>query len=270
MKKIGKKAIIEFLKKNYNLEEEYEKNYGDSFNTIETGFQELVRVYLEYTVNWIWPTRIETCIALQKVALRRYLSELGKNPSDKDNILEFIKGEKKTSNKKYHPHQWHLGSFYKETAEILADDFINFYKNELPYLKDFEEVYESLDRIKNQREDIRRVVDGETRKLGFGQVCLYDTSLRMVYCFVNGEESHSLIPHTYVYLHAKPFRNARLLKKMGIIKGEISHRTKTDILQNIFNPHIMHPIDIENFLCVMNGPIRVLAGLPLKEKKGNK
>ena len=266
--KIDKKEIIDFLKKNYNLEKDYEVKYGNCFNNPKTGFKELVRVFAEYTVNWIWPTRIETFVASQKVALRRYLSELGNTSSQIDMILEFIKGEKTDSPKNYHPHQWHLGSFYKETADILTQDFIEFYAN-LSSFKDFEEVYDSLERTKDKREEIR-LEKGISRKLGFGQVCLYDTSLRMVYCFTSGEESHPLMPRDYVYLHAKPLKSAKLLQDLGIIKGRISHRTKTDILQKIFLPYDMSPMDIENFFCVMNGPIRVLAGLPLKEKKVKK
>lgn len=265
---IDKRTIIDFLKKNYNLENNYELKYGNLFNDAQTGFKELVRVFNTYTVNWIWPTRKESFEAVQKVALRRYLSELGQTSSQTDKILEFIKGQKINSAKEYHPHQWHLGSFYKKTAGILTQDFIDFYTN-INLCKDFEDVYDQLECIKAKREEIH-LRETEPRKLGFGQVCLYDTALRMTYCFTDGDEEHRLMPRAFVYLHAKPLKTGQLLRDLGIINCKLNHRTKTEMLQKIFIPYDMKPIDIENFLCVMNGPIRVLAGLPLKEGKAKK
>lgn len=127
--KIKKEDILKFLHQFYKLEKDYNELYGHKFDNVEEGFKELVRVYNTYPAIRIWPTRVEDFSRLQSEGLRQGLKELGKNVSEKDNILEFIKGERITAEREYHPHQWHLKSFYKETADILSDDFLAFYRD---------------------------------------------------------------------------------------------------------------------------------------------
>lgn len=262
---INKKEILDFLHKNYKLEKDYDSNYGEAFNDLRNGFSELVRIYNVYEVEWIWPTRIEEIHRNMKEALRHYLSELGKRASEQENVLEFIRGEKIESAKPYHPHQWHLGVFYQDTADILTEDFVDLFRD-IDSLTDFENLYNTLNNLKNEREKQREKL-GESRKLGFGQVCVYDTALRMAYRYAEGDENNRLMPARLVYLHAKPIKSAKLLEQLGLIPSKVEHRMPTDMLQPLFHPYEMHPIDIENFMCVMNGPIRALSGLPLKEPK---
>lgn len=256
--KIKKEDILKFLHQFYELEKDYNELYGHKFDNVEEGFKELVRVYNTYPAIRIWPTRVEDLSRLQSEGLRQGLKELGKNVSEKDNILEFIKGERITAEREYHPHQWHLNSFYKETADILSDDFLAFYRD-IDSKKDFEEVFDSLKNVKEGVET-RCLQNGKNRKLGFGQVCLYDTSLRMVYCKIHGSESHHLFPKKYVYLHTKPLKTAKILKELGILQHKPVHKNETKILQKIFLPFEMSSIDIENFMCVMLKPIGMLNG----------
>lgn len=260
--KILKEEILKYLRQCYVLEEDYETIHGKHFDSREEGFKELVRIYLTYPAEFIWPTRCEeSCLPLM-VGLRKYLGELGKKTYLEENIEEFIKGE--TIGSGYHPHQWHLRRFYTKTADILNKPFGEFY-NSIDSKENFEAIYDGLEKLKNEVEKDLQSKNPLQKKLGFGMVSLYDTSLRMAYRHSNEEENHRLMPKKFVYLHAHPLASAKRLRKMGFFNEKVRHRMETEKMQKIFHPYKLHPIDIENFLCVMRKPIALLNGeLPKK------
>lgn len=268
-KKVKEKLTpVEIIKSKFLVDEDYKRKFGGCFNSADDGFNELIRVYLTYPLIKSCRGSVEV-LEKPKDLLRTGLKKLGKHKNLEDNVEEFIKGEVIGGKREYHGHQWHLPNLFPLTSEVINPYLQDFYKN-LDNYNDFETVYDELKKqieiIKKDKSDyLKKRHNG--RELGFGSVCNYDTSLRMVYNLSNGDENHRLMPHDYVYVHGKLYGTYRTIRDLKLLpelsKEEMRYiSTNARIPIEWFRSRFVHKdfkaIDIEDFLCVMGEAIEAL------------
>ena len=268
---INKTKIFESLRKIYNLEKDYEKTHAGDYDNYQSAFKELLRIYHTYPmIKFCNGKPIELDLATN--LHYRHLDVLGKHAEIEKNTEEYIKGKPLKSRPEYYSHQWHLGSLYRETAGLLNPVLSQIVTN-LHNFSDFEELFNEVERVKNDFENRQRI-DGvlsekylkeHNRKLntlGFGATCIYDFLLRATYRYSKDTHKDNLLPKNFVYTHSKPGTSFNIMRELGLFdnlptnlrKSKEKYRGKvaTALIVDDFKPYRMDAIDIENFLCIMH------------------
>ena len=151
--------------------------------------------------------------------------KLTSNDADKARMLLGIKG-----------HQWYLQCFHKETCDKLLEEL----ENDKPWNQPFNNC--------SSFEDLFEIIRHQYERQYVKQLVIYDISLHIAII----KDVTRFLPKDFVYIHAKPLANYKLLRKHikelpKLLKGD---RIPFCQLSPFFPG--LSAREIEDFLCVMD------------------